>query len=688
MRINVALYRMLAFLSLFCVLAIASQVSTAAAATISASACTSSAVQTAVNSAAVGDTVRVPAGNCAWSGPVSWTNKNVQVIGAGKDVTNISCDFCFNVVSTASTSIYSRWRVSGMTLKAAAPSGTTFQIWDNVGSAHTGWRIDHVKFSKPGAGSGYGVFVGGPTYGLIDNNDFNWGNGLAIIVSTQMATEYPSGITNLQGGYTMSLPPDFGTANALYVEDNTFTSTASGGCAAYDTSSGGGRVVFRYNVLTGCMFYVHWTRSAEVGGILSEIYNNKFIGNSAYNAYPIRLESGTGVIFNNAVQMANNYAVFDERRGVSSGFGESSAPLGSCDGGKAWDGNAGDASAPGWPCLGQIGRAPGKTLAQIKAGDKQASAPIYLWNNGPQEGCRTGGSCTNSFRVDDNPPYVKATPHPNGQVDYVLNGTATKPGYSPYTYPHPLQTSRIIPPPDEPTVPVITSGLTATGTVGVLFRYTITAANSPTRFVAVGLPAGISLNTQTGLISGIPVSIGAYSVTIRAINAAGHDTAKLSLTINRAPLPSSALVGSDAVLGGVDSNSSGMAEAFQAVAQSSGTMKSLSIYLDATSTTTRLVAGIYSNGGGRPGALIAQGAITSPRAGAWNNVVVPAADIVAGRVYWIAILGTNQGVIRFRDTVGSCRAETSAQSSLNNLPSTWTSGQQYTTCPVSGYGRT
>ena len=37
--------------------------------------------------------------------------------------------------------------------------------------------------------------------------------------------------------------------------------------------------------------------------------------------------------------------------------------------------------------------------------------------------------------------YVSADPHPNGEVDYVLNGTTPKPGYVPYTYPHPLRAS-------------------------------------------------------------------------------------------------------------------------------------------------------------------------------------------------------------------------------------------------------
>ncbi len=521
-----------------CIFALFSTGSIAKAATIQSSSCSQSAVQAAVNSAGVNDTISIPAGNCSWSSPVAWRNKNVKIIGAGKDVTNISCGLCFSVESTATTSAYSQWRVSGLSLKASAPSGVTFQIWDNNGSAHTGWRIDHVKFDKPGSGGGYGIFVGGATYGLIDHNDFNWGNGMAILVSAQMSNESPPTIDNLQGAYLAAQPLDLGTANALYVEDNKFTSTAPNGCAAYDTSNGGGRVVFRHNVLTGCMYYSHWTRNGEIGGILHEIYNNQFIGNSAYNQWPIRLEAGTGVIFNNTMQMASNFAWFDERRGAKSGYGEASGTLGSCDGSKSWDGNAGDSTAPGWPCLGQIGRAPGKSISQIRSGSKQVSAPIYLWNNGTQVGCSTGGSCVNSFGVQDNPPYVKATPHPNGEVDYVLNGSTPKPGYTPYTYPHPLQTAGgttapvPAPAPQPLPAPSITSATSASGVVGSAFTYMITATYSPTSFSATGLPPGLSVNTATGVISGTPTTLGSFNATIRASNGSGTGSATLVITIS------------------------------------------------------------------------------------------------------------------------------------------------------------
>jgi hypothetical protein len=79
--------------------------------------------------------------------------------------------------------------------------------------------------------------------------------------------------------------------------------------------------------------------------------------------------------------------------------------------------------------------------------------------------------------------------------------------------------------------PAITSPLTATGTVGVAFSYQITASNNPTSFNAAGFPAGLSVNTTTGLISGTPTAAGSFNVTISATNPAGTGSATLALTI-------------------------------------------------------------------------------------------------------------------------------------------------------------
>ncbi len=80
--------------------------------------------------------------------------------------------------------------------------------------------------------------------------------------------------------------------------------------------------------------------------------------------------------------------------------------------------------------------------------------------------------------------------------------------------------------------PVITSPTTASGTVGQSFRYQITADNNPTSFDATGLPAGLSVNTSTGLISGTPSIAGTSTVTISASNPAGSGSTILNLFVS------------------------------------------------------------------------------------------------------------------------------------------------------------
>ena len=83
----------------------------------------------------------------------------------------------------------------------------------------------------------------------------------------------------------------------------------------------------------------------------------------------------------------------------------------------------------------------------------------------------------------------------------------------------------------QPGVPAITSVTSATGTLGQSFNYQITASNAPTNFAATGLPAGLILDTNSGLISGTPTASGTFVVTLGAANADGSGATTLTLTV-------------------------------------------------------------------------------------------------------------------------------------------------------------
>ena len=88
-------------------------------------------------------------------------------------------------------------------------------------------------------------------------------------------------------------------------------------------------------------------------------------------------------------------------------------------------------------------------------------------------------------------------------------------------------------------VPSITTNTLPNGKVGEAYSQTLTAdGTTPIRWSVENgngvLPAGLSLNADTGEISGTPTADGTAKFTVKATNSAGSDTKELSITIAKA----------------------------------------------------------------------------------------------------------------------------------------------------------
>jgi len=89
--------------------------------------------------------------------------------------------------------------------------------------------------------------------------------------------------------------------------------------------------------------------------------------------------------------------------------------------------------------------------------------------------------------------------------------------------------------------PTITTGASLpAGTVGVAYNQTLAATGGTpiTWAVTIGsLPAGLSLNTSTGAITGTPTATGTFNFTIRAQNSLGNNSRAFTLVINAGTVP-------------------------------------------------------------------------------------------------------------------------------------------------------
>lgn len=153
-----------------------------------------------------------------------------------------------------------------------------------------------------------------------------------------------------------------------------------------------------------------------------------------------------------------------------------------------------------------------------------------------------------------------------------------------------------------------------------------------------------------------------------------------------APATAGADIGSSSVGSTVDYNTPGRAQDFKLTAGSTASLTRLSIYLDKSSTGSKVELGLFS-GSTSASKRLARCVITAPTAGAWNRCTFTAVKVTKSTTYWLGVLqptGTT-GTVKYREAASGSRTYGSSSTALTALPSTWSNGPDWGTAAASIY---
>jgi len=330
-------------------------------------------VASAVNSASDGATITFAAGSYSWSGSTAnfAMNKGVTLICASAGSCNVAVAGTVlgmnGTCSGVSTKVY---RISGFVFTGGNQSAIWFNAFNAGPCTLHNIRIDHNTFTGQAQGTRILAFGDNSNdsyfYGVIDHNTVtNSGSVLLAEFYSGSGATAPAGTR--------------GTASNMFFEDNTIaiTTMTNAGAGCID-STGSPSIVWRYNSTTNCLLTSHGVTHG--GGIVNfEIYGNAFVVNGGAQAAWQNCErcfhhqgSGETLFFDNRFTAINgkssNAMAMTHYRSAPPATAGYGANLGHCNGTSSGDGNR--PGQLGYPCKRQPGRDVNGVLQ-----------PMYVWGN-------------------------------------------------------------------------------------------------------------------------------------------------------------------------------------------------------------------------------------------------------------------------------------------------------------------
>lgn len=365
-------------------------------------------VNDAVQSAAEGDTVVIPAETAHWTGSISWNAPpNVILKGGGTAATGGGDQTVIIDDSNLTTPLlqiiaFGPHRMTGITVQSGIGTGIKNNGTLAIHGAAGGLRIDHCHFASWANANAIMIEFGSGVFGVMDHCILDW-QGLNALYFKNGRQSVGHTTANLE----WSLPTAPGGANYFFIEDNIINGVAS---RIYDGWNGA-KVVTRFNNVHRCVLgEVHGTGHAgdDRGVRAQESYGNLVTTDMGEepNFCGLDLGSGCSLLWGNSWDQAyKSFVVLKLARRFSMANGGPYNQVATPDGwgyagtenngtGSNWDGGTVNATdlVEGYPCIDMPGRGQGDLLTGVfptKINDatgtlhwpNQALEPIYIWAN-------------------------------------------------------------------------------------------------------------------------------------------------------------------------------------------------------------------------------------------------------------------------------------------------------------------